>query len=492
MSELFLRVEEANDTFSPFQDVVFTTESPAGDPTERVREVGPPRAVIDNNMSLYDYGVKLTRSNDLIRGRYKSTLLEQNIMAFSIMRSVKDDCNRACASFTTAELKEMIGRHDGSFYSSLKKTATALKGRIYCIEERDYSDPQNPRKNSFILKGLVDYAEYKNGKFVIKFSPEMNVYIDDLKSNFTTIDVRILTKFTSIYAYRLYEILKSEAFHIKKDNVPYRKRYNLSELKLLLCCVDTQETAVQHALNCSNPDFDDIVANIAQKKHYNQWYELKRNVLDVGVRQINEYSDLLVDFEAESHGRGAKVGHVVFSIQRKQDLNGISDGSAPQKDDIRKVKEALAGHAGAERFTEENIKSFLKYSGNDIEKIKDAMKIATEYNGHISNLVGFIITSLKNGNYQDTEDIPMSHGSVERGEKIRSLLNEEPEVRAKKAWMNVKGKVDFNDFLHEVDWSGLPCIADDQELVSMLEELYDFPSLLSSYWEWRKAREQAV
>ena len=66
MSELFLRVEEANDTFSPFQDVVFTTESPAGDPTERVREVGPPRAVIDNNMSLYDYGVKLTRSNDLI------------------------------------------------------------------------------------------------------------------------------------------------------------------------------------------------------------------------------------------------------------------------------------------------------------------------------------------------------------------------------------------------------------------------------------------
>ena len=74
------------------------------------------------------------KSNLLISGKYKSTLLENQIMAYSFAHADQFDLGQSeretiKSTIKVSELRKLLGANSGSFYQKLSQTAESMTGR---------------------------------------------------------------------------------------------------------------------------------------------------------------------------------------------------------------------------------------------------------------------------------------------------------------------------------------------------------------------------
>ncbi|MCF2641643.1 MAG: replication initiation protein [Lachnospiraceae bacterium] len=401
---------------------------------------------------------EITRSNTLISAKYKSTLTENKIMVLALKKAKRDEFGRPTITFSTAEIKRVMGRDDGSFYTQLKSVAKAMTGRTMFIEDKE--------KHSFKFINIIHTAEFENGKFTVNFTPEMNYYLDDLKSNFTTMNMGILVDFTSNYAYRIYELLKTQAYRVEKDNEPLKIDYNLSELKLAIGCVNTQEERVQKELDKPNPDFDYIVNSVAKEKHFEKWYDFKVNVLEVAKRQINEKSDLEIDYEPLRSGRGGKVVGITFYIKKNENYKEIEEKTEQENEILLENGTSVVDTSDnvpqdyEDRFAEimdyiekkvssKDIKAFLKIADYDVERVKAAYDLSKKQT-EIRNFVGWMKKAIEEG-YTD-ENIHLIDDSEEKAQKADIILEDYKKEKesgnlAERTWNRIKKRDEYQEFI---------------------------------------------
>ena len=401
---------------------------------------------------------EITRSNTLISAKYKSTLTENKIMVLALKKAKRDEFGRPTITFSTAEIKRVMGRDDGSFYTQLKSVAKAMTGRTMFIEDKE--------KHSFKFINIIHTAEFENGKFTVNFTPEMNYYLDDLKSNFTTMNMGILVDFTSNYAYRIYELLKTQAYRVEKDNEPLKIDYNLSELKLAIGCVNTQEERVQKELDKPNPDFDYIVNSVAKEKHFEKWYDFKVNVLEVAKRQINEKSDLEIDYEPLRSGRGGKVVGITFYIKKNENYKEIDEKTEQENEILLENGTSVVDTSDnvpqdyEDRFAEimdyiekkvssKDIKAFLKIADYDVERVKAAYDLSKKQT-EIRNFVGWMKKAIEEG-YTD-ENIHLIDDSEEKAQKADIILEDYKKEKesgnlAERTWNRIKKRDEYQEFI---------------------------------------------
>jgi plasmid replication initiation protein len=261
------------------------------------------------------------KSNLLISSKYRSSLAENKILALAMSRATKED-GRAVARISASELKDVLYKGDkdkktsGSFYTQLKNIALEMTGRKIFIE--------NIENRSFSVINLVGSATYGNNVFTVKFEPDITDYLLNLKSNYTNLNIAVLMSFDKIYSYRLYEVLKSNAYIHKgcySVGDEYCISYGLSELKLTVGVVDTNAESVSRALRKPNPNFDHIVNDISKDKNFNDWSDFKKKVINVAVNEINEKSDLDLRYELIREGLGGKVTQIIFYFKKKEEYN---------------------------------------------------------------------------------------------------------------------------------------------------------------------------
>ena len=401
---------------------------------------------------------EITRSNTLISAKYKSTLTENKIMVLALKKAKRDEFGRPTITFSTAEIKRVMGRDDGSFYTQLKSVAKAMTGRTMFIEDKE--------KHSFKFINIIHTAEFENGKFTVNFTPEMNYYLDDLKSNFTTMNMGILVDFTSNYAYRIYELLKTQAYRVEKDNEPLKIDYNLSELKLAIGCVNTQEERVQKELDKPNPDFDYIVNSVAKEKHFEKWYDFKVNVLEVAKRQISEKSDLEIDYEPLRSGRGGKVVGITFYIKKNENYKEIEEKTEQENEILLENGTSVVDTSDnvpqdyEDRFAEimdyiekkvssKDIKAFLKIADYDVERVKAAYDLSKKQT-EIRNFVGWMKKAIEEG-YTD-ENIHLIDDSEEKAQKADIILEDYKKEKesgnlAERTWNRIKKRDEYQEFI---------------------------------------------
>lgn len=401
---------------------------------------------------------EITRSNTLISAKYKSTLTENKIMVLALKKAKRDEFGRPTITFSTAEIKRVMGRDDGSFYTQLKSVAKAMTGRTMFIEDKE--------KHSFKFINIIHTAEFENGKFTVNFTPEMNYYLDDLKSNFTTMNMGILVDFTSNYAYRIYELLKTQAYRVEKDNEPLKIDYNLSELKLAIGCVNTQEERVQKELDKPNPDFDYIVNSVAKEKHFEKWYDFKVNVLEVAKRQINEKSDLEIDYEPLRSGRGGKVVGITFYIKKNENYKEIEEKTEQENEILLENGTSVVDTSDnvpqdyEDRFAEimdyiekkvssKDIKAFLKIADYDVERVKAAYDLSKKQT-EIRNFVGWMKKAIEEG-YTD-ENIHLIDDSEEKAQRADIILEDYKKEKesgnlAERTWNRIKKRDEYQEFI---------------------------------------------
>lgn len=336
------------------------------------------------------------KSNYLIGAKYKSTLLENKLTAISFFKISQDDYSvnngDIVVTIHAQELRKLLPESNGgSFYSSLSETAQLMTGRTI-----GFTDPEKKR---FDYISIITRATYEDGKLSVVFNKAFNNFLAGVKDNYTLLNCSLMMAFKSIYSFRLYELLKSKAFVPKGEagkGIPdiFEISYNLAELKFLLGNVNANLDKVQRLLRGSGiPDYEKAI-EAAPEKNFNNWYDFRRRVLEVAAKEINDKSDITVEFKPLKSGRGAKVQSVIFYVSYKQNNNQHKEEKILTEEEKDEIIDYLY-----EKAAELNINIRMKEArliaeeaGYDDKKIEKAF---AAINGKVDNVVGFLRMAIR-------------------------------------------------------------------------------------------------
>lgn len=338
----------------------------------------------------------IKKSNVLISSKYNSSILENKLLAIGLLKAEEED-GRIVSRINTKELKQYLCDDDkkvsGSFYTQIKQAADEMIDRKVFIEDRE--------NNRFVIMGLIGVVKYENNILEIKFEPDMTEYILNVKSNYTNLDIPILMSFKKSYSYRLYEILKSGLYDryrdwTNKDVEAFKMDFDLAELKLSIGVVDTTEKEVKHELRRGKLDLETIVSDVSKNKKFENWSNFKYCVIDPAINEINNKSDIYVQYKLSRSGNGGRVSGISFYINKKQTkcIQNIKKTNKPSDEQIEIMIDDICKYID-EPITRENAISFLKVSGWNTNLVKQIYDIANTQE-EITNFVGWMISAISN------------------------------------------------------------------------------------------------
>ena len=389
----------------------------------------------ENTDVVYEYhGDLFPKSNTLIDSKYKASLMEQKLLNIVLSKlqkrqySDEGETGGLVCSIKAAELRELLRVSGGSFYTQLNKAAAAMTSRTIGFVNDDIK--------TFKYISLISMSEYKKGTFTVKFNYELKKYLTQ-EAPFTMLDLPVILSYNSVYALRLHEILLSECYNKKKPGVAkytkkeatkghYKIEIGLSELKLSLGVVNAETSAVQKVLAGSpTPDYDKAVEK-ATEKSFSDWYEFRRKVIEVAVKEINRVDNgTFVSYEPKKAGHGGKVYAITFFVELGSKEKENEEEKKPEE--TKKNKSQLSQEEQFELFFKvktlikeelsyDDIGVICKAAEYDIQKIEKAYMVASSSTNVIDNLVGFMIKAIKE-NY----DLPVKKENEKKQNKFNNF-----------------------------------------------------------------------
>lgn len=246
----------------------------------------------NSKKKVISYENAIKKSNELSMAKlYKGLSLNQmQLLAYSIFCTQQN----GVTEFRKADFEK---KFDVSQY----KTEDAMKDsdKITSIKFST-SDMENEKFkfwNAFI--GM----SYDKGEFSFEWSPKMLPHILDLKEKFyITTDLTIASKFKSSFSWTLYDYLKAHFGY-------WYKVLSKEELMKLFGVQDVKSYQTNTGM-------------------------FKKRVLDVAIKEINEYTELVVSYKNEKEGRSISgfrldwsTGTKITSATKKQikEIQGIID-----------------------------------------------------------------------------------------------------------------------------------------------------------------------
>jgi plasmid replication initiation protein len=222
-------------------------------------------------------GVIKAKSEFFRSARYGLTLQEHRIIYYAILAGQQDGKPFEPVTLSVGAFRELFEVSSENYYSELRRLSKKLIGKSVEVVYKD-QDGQHLLQATW-LKG-INYNT-KEGSVTITPNEMLKPFFEG--KPFSTSEYYFLIRFTSQYAERLYEILKS---------------------------LD-HKTVIDF-------DLSDLSTRLAVPASYRKNYtDLKRFALDPAIKDINEFTDLDVDIR-EKRGLYNKVITVFFSVRKKK------------------------------------------------------------------------------------------------------------------------------------------------------------------------------
>ena len=239
---------------------------------------------------------KVVKSNELIqKSRFNLSTQEQKIVLYLISKIKPEDTELHEYEFSIVEFCKICGidYENGKNYGNIKRTIKELNDKSIWVTLEDGTE-------TTIRWIERPYINRNSGIIKIKLDELMKPYLLQLQQQFTQYELIYTLPMKSQYAIRFYELLKS-----------YEWRRQL-ELEI---------EDIKRALHA---------------EHYDRFYDFKRKVLEVAMREIDKYSDLNVDYTLKKTGK--QFTSIVFRISSKKDMmerfvtwQNINSQISPQK-----------------------------------------------------------------------------------------------------------------------------------------------------------------
>lgn len=376
--------------------------------------------------------LSVRKSNEMVSAKYKSTLLENQIMTIALTRieeSARDKNAPLTATLYPGELKRIIG-DPTHIYRTLKSVSKTMVGHTMFLEDR---------QGNFHAYAIVTDAEYQDGVFRVKFNESLRDHILGLEKNYTTYELSVLTDFKSNSSFRLYELLKKEIYKSRKsvNNGRVDVEYRISELRFMIGLANSDDAGVKNAMGRmgENIDWDKLYSLLDKKdKKYEAWKDMRRYVIEPAQIELEEKSNVRFDFDTYRSGR--KIDRIVFHvypnvpknpeiISRKQRIIEKQARQLEIPRDLPEYRSLYAEYTGHNGLTEEDINLLIERAegcaDNETTRsivltVKNAIELCDKQ-GSIQNYMGWIIRCIERGGYKTTETI---YGSKERAEVVNT------------------------------------------------------------------------
>ena len=202
-----------------------------------------------------DMSILVSKANDLVKAHYKMTVVEHRLfnIALSKIRSNKITLdNNVPITISAHEYADLFSDTIDGGYKALRTAVDTLFERQFTLEREISNTKKHVRTYRFIqMKGYLE----GEARIEIQFANDVLPFVSELANKFTQIDLQHTVDLSSQYANRLYEILKEVQ--------------NYKEQKVFL-------------------ELDDLRSRFGIENKYKTMSNLKDNVLDLAVTQINK------------------------------------------------------------------------------------------------------------------------------------------------------------------------------------------------------------
>lgn len=224
-----------------------------------------------------DKSLLVKKSNKLIEARYKLTLVEQKLVLYIIAKMDKDSEKFNLVQLELNEIINLLGDY-ANRHSELKETLDGLRQKKIVIFDEEEGE---------LNVGWFASLQYKSGKIEVEFSIKLAPYLLKLSERYTRYYLQNILNFKNKYSIRMYELLKQYQ-KIK------RRKFEIEKLRELLMLDENQ---------------------------YDRFYDFERFILKQTMAEINDLTDLTVNYEKIKKGR--KCVAVEYSIDSKEDRSYI-------------------------------------------------------------------------------------------------------------------------------------------------------------------------
>jgi plasmid replication initiation protein len=221
---------------------------------------------------------KVVKQNNLIqRSRYELSAQEQKIILYLITKIKPEDTELELYEFNIKDFCEICGIDSRSGGNHV-----LLKEIIFNLADKSIRVTLENGYETIVRWIERPYINRKSGIIKIKLDELMRPYLLQLKEHFTAYSLYYTLAMKGKYSIRIYELLKSY------ENL-HECTFEIENLKKMLS---------------------------AEK--YAMYKDFRVYVLDMAIKEINDFGDITVSYTIEKNGR--KVDKINFKIKSKKDL----------------------------------------------------------------------------------------------------------------------------------------------------------------------------
>jgi len=254
----------------------------------------------------------IVKDNSLISASYSMNVVEQRIILLAIAKSRQMQVPLSPIQYININVDEYIANFNisgNSVYENIKEGCRQLFNREFKYVKND---------GTRVLSRWISSIQYhdKNGSLSLLFSTELIPFISELEKRFTSYFLKDISKLSSSYAIRLYELI-----------IAWKSTHKTPIFEI---------SHFRESLGVASNEYLDI-------------RNFKRRVLDLAINQINEYSNIRI--ECEQHKKGRKITGFSFSFvelmaEPKRDPNTVDwiDQEQKPKREKLSINEIVCRH----------------------------------------------------------------------------------------------------------------------------------------------------
>lgn len=222
---------------------------------------------------------KVVKDNDLIqKAQFSLTATQQKIICYIISLVKPEDDIFGMYEIKVRDYAELSGTPLDHIYNEFKDMIDDLDQKAFWVKDGD-------KTFKFRWFSEAEYIE-KKGILRVMLNSNMKQYLLHLQNNFTSYELWNILALKSKWSIRLYEVFKSYEFLEEKT-------FNVEELKELLGATN-----------------------------YKQFGDFKKRVLEKAKDEINQFTDINIDYKTEQSGKEHKITSITFMIDKKDYYDG--------------------------------------------------------------------------------------------------------------------------------------------------------------------------
>lgn len=227
---------------------------------------------------------KVEKSNALVEAGYRLTLTEMQVVLYgiSLINPIKNEFPLRYR-IDINKFAQLFNREHADIYHEIKN---AVLKRFW---ERDFSY-KNEKGKIVTNRWLTQIVHDDGSGFIeLKFNEEIQPYLHQLKTNFTTYYIDKISSFKSIYSVRFYEYAIM----------------HLGQSKLSKCMFSMT--------------IDEIKNRLELQDRYHRFCDFKARVIEPAKKEINAFSDLDISYEVRKNGKTPY--EISFTAKKKRTVS---------------------------------------------------------------------------------------------------------------------------------------------------------------------------